>query len=279
MKIAITGGKGGTGKSTVAVAIAHLLSKSKKVLLIDLDVDCPGDHLLSSLELEKVTDIENMIPKIDQSKCMKCGKCASVCPENAMAFVKGNFPILVPEQCIGCGACKIVCPFGAITEEKQVIGEIFKAERGNLTLISGKMKPGIEESSLVVNAVKKYVAPFEKEYDHIIIDTAAGTHCPVIAALLDVEYALAITEPTALGAHDLDLILDLTRKLGIPFQIMLNRSGIGPENLIEEVRAKHNTQIIAKLPYSKEIERFYSLGKPVEHESIEYVADLIFNKQ
>ncbi len=279
MKIAITGGKGGTGKSTVAVAIAHFLSKSKKVLLVDLDVDCPGDHLLSGLELEKVKDIENMVPKIDQSKCQKCGKCASVCPENAIAFVKGNFPIIVPEQCIGCGACKIVCPFGAITEEKQIIGEIFKAKRGNLTLISGKMKPNIEESSLVINAVKKYTAPFEKEYDHVIIDTAAGTHCPVIAALLGVEYALAITEPTALGAHDLDLILDLAEKLGIPFKIMLNRAGIGPENLIEKVSAKHNTQISAKLPYSREIEQFYCSGRPVEHESIEYITNLIFNKQ
>ncbi|MBD3310595.1 P-loop NTPase, partial [Candidatus Woesearchaeota archaeon] len=46
MKIAITGGKGGTGKSTIAVALASLISKNKDVLLIDADVDCPDDHLL-----------------------------------------------------------------------------------------------------------------------------------------------------------------------------------------------------------------------------------------
>ena len=86
MKIAITGGKGGTGKSTIAVAIAHALSKDKKVLLMDADVDCPGDDLLLGLKLKKAQDVKNMIPKINHNRCIKCGKCAQVCRENAIAF-------------------------------------------------------------------------------------------------------------------------------------------------------------------------------------------------
>ena len=50
MKIAITGGKGGTGKSTIATSLASFLSKNNKVLLIDADVDCPGDDLLLNLK-------------------------------------------------------------------------------------------------------------------------------------------------------------------------------------------------------------------------------------
>ena len=48
--IGITGGKGGTGKSTVATALAFELSKKNKVLLVDADADCPNDHLLLNIK-------------------------------------------------------------------------------------------------------------------------------------------------------------------------------------------------------------------------------------
>jgi len=275
MKIAITGGKGGTGKSTIAVAIASVLAENKKVLLMDADVDCPGDDLLLGLKLKKARDVENMIPKFDFNKCIKCGRCAQVCRENAIVFVKNKNPIFLPNQCIGCKACKIVCPVKAISEIKQKIGEIFIGKRKNLTLISGRMKPGIEESSLIVNALKKFVAKQEKEYDYIIIDTAAGTHCPVISALLGSDYSFAVTEPTPLGAHDLNLILTLNKKLKIKTKVILNRSDIGSENFINKIVKQHQTEIIAKIPYSKKIEELYSKGKPIENEAIQKIVKMI----
>jgi len=275
MKIAITGGKGGTGKSMIAVAIVSALAKTKKVLLMDADVDCPGDNLLLSLKLKKAGDVETMIPKFDFNKCIKCGQCAQVCRENAIVFVKNKNPIFVPDQCTGCKACKIVCPVNAISETKQQIGEIFIGKRKNLTLISGRMKPRIEESSLVVNAVKKFIDKQEKKYDYIIVDTAAGTHCPVISALLGCDYSFAVTEPTPLGAHDLNLILILNKKLKIKTKVILNRSDIGSEDLINKIVKKHQTQIIAKIPYSKEIEELYSKGKPIENEAIQKIVDVI----
>ena len=53
MKIAITGGKGGTGKSTVATALAIQLAKRNSVLLFDADVDCPNDHIILSMKRKK----------------------------------------------------------------------------------------------------------------------------------------------------------------------------------------------------------------------------------
>ena len=79
MKIAITGGKGGTGKSTIATALAYEFSKTKKVLLVDADVDCPNDHLILSVKRHIVKDIKQVIPRFDLSKCKQCGKCGEVC--------------------------------------------------------------------------------------------------------------------------------------------------------------------------------------------------------
>ena len=89
-KIAVTGGKGGTGKSTVATALAYQLSKQNKVLLVDADVDCPNDHLILSIKRKKEKDVLQTIPKWDFDQCNKSGACAQVCKYNAIVFIKGN---------------------------------------------------------------------------------------------------------------------------------------------------------------------------------------------
>jgi len=278
MRITVTGGKGGTGKSTVATALAIELSKKNKVLLIDADVDCPDDDIILSINLKKIKDVETMIPKIDKKKCVKCGKCSQVCRENAIVQIKGEFPILIPEQCNGCKTCKIACPVNAITEAKQKIGEISIGKKDNITLISGKIKPGIEESSLIVNAIKKYIKQKQENYDYTIIDTAAGTHCPVIAALLNTDLGIAITEPTPLGNHDLTLILGLMKKLNIKSKIILNRSNIASKNKIIKTSKKFNSEIIAEIPYSKEIQKAYSNGIPIKHKAIEKLTEFLKEK-
>ncbi|NCF75540.1 MAG: AAA family ATPase [Xanthomonadaceae bacterium] len=275
MKIAITGGKGGTGKSTLATALAFALAQEKKVLLVDTDVDCPGDHLILSIKLKKVKNVESLIPKFDAKKCIRCGKCAQVCPTHAIAFVKNKNPIFIPEQCIGCKACEIVCPVKAISETKQKVGKIFAGNKKNLTLISGQLNPGIEESNIVVKAVKNYIIKEKTNYDYVIIDTAAGTHCPVISALIGSDYALAVTEPTPLGAHDLDLILTLTKKLKLKTKVVLNKADIAPGEIIKKIAKKHKTKIIAEMPYSQKIEKAYSNGKPIKNEIIQKIIKLI----
>jgi len=154
MKIAITGGKGGTGKSTVATALAVELAKNKKILLIDADTDCPNDHLILSIKRKKEKDIFQLMPKWNLRKCIKCGKCSQVCRQNAVVFVKGKYPIFVKDLCTGCGACILACPTKAISRGRQSIGKIYSGKGYGVNLLTAEMRIGYEEASPIVNALK-----------------------------------------------------------------------------------------------------------------------------
>ena len=268
MKIAITGGKGGTGKSTIATALAVELANKNKVLLIDADVDCPNDHLILSIKRKKVKDIFQIIPKWDFSKCVKCGKCATICKTNAIVFVKDKFPIFIENLCNGCSACIISCPEKAISKSYKKVGEIYSGKNYNINLISAQIIPNYPGSAFVVDKEKEFVKQKEKNYDSVLIDTAVGTHCNVVAAFRDVNLALAVTESTPLGQHDLELILKLLRILKIPVKVILNKSDIGNKKLIQNIVKKYKTEIIAEIPYRKEILEAYSKGKPIRDKNI-----------
>lgn len=297
MRIAITGGKGGTGKSTIATALSAELAKKFKVALIDVDVECPNDHIIMSIERNKVKDVKKLLPSFDLINCNKCGHCSQVCGGNAIFFVKGKYPILIPQQCNGCGACIIVCPENTIKKDKQVIGDIsqgfleFESNtlicsifencsyegiepeiiekmksniQENFILISGEVEDGCEATSVVVNATRQYAKKLEKDYDFMVIDTPAGTHCNVISALMDIDLVIAVSEPTPLGAHDLELILQLIEKItkqrfedstltddseisDYKNMIIINRSDIGDKNLIYPVANHYGVRFITEI--------------------------------
>ena len=190
-----------------------------------------------------------------------------MCRENAVAHVKGQHPIFVLDQCIGCKACMIACPVGAISAGERVSGHVYT---GN-GLVSGEIVPTQKEGSPVVNAVKEFESG--EGYDFVVVDTAAGTHCTVIAALLGCDVALAVTEPTPLGACDLGLILDLLNVLKVPGKIVLNRAGIGDRSTVDATAKEKGFDVFAEVPYSKEIMKQYTRGEPVTHEAIKKMAE------
>lgn len=266
--IGITGGKGGTGKSTVATALAYELSKNNKVLLVDADVDCPNDHLLLSIERKHLKTVEQRIPKFELDKCTKCGTCGKACKTNAIASIKGNNPIFMPNQCNGCGACKVVCPSDAINWGYKEIGKIFSGKKDNLDFLSGELKTNQPISEFIVNHLNEEIEKVKEKYDYILVDTAAGTHCPVIAALENADEVIAVTEPTPLGAHDLEIILQLLSKLKKKGSIIINRSDIGDKKNIESLASKYDAKIVFEVPFSREIIDSYSKGKPISIKNI-----------
>jgi len=263
-KIAVTGGKGGTGKSTVAVLLAlDFIKKGKRVILADCDVECPNDYLLVGQKLGRPKKkVYAKFPHLNKKKCKKCGLCAKTCRENAIFQNPGDYPIFIKDLCSACGACWIVCPQGAIDARKEEVGKIYVNRKDKFYLVTGLAKSGLEETGPVVGKVKDFVLDLAKKEraDVVLIDTAAGTHCPVITALLDCDLALAVTEPTPMGAYDLKLILDLCKKLGIKSKVILNQSDLGDKKRIYSVADRFGAIIDKEIPYSRKIVEHYSKG-------------------
>ncbi|MCD6096919.1 ATP-binding protein [bacterium] len=267
MKIAITGGKGGVGKSMVATSLATEFAKINKTMLIDADAECPNDHLLLSIKRKKYTDVYQAIPKWNFKKCKKCGKCASVCKQDAIIFVKGKYPAFVKDACIGCMACKNVCPYGAITEAKRKIGTIYTGKKYNINLISGELKLGELPSGEVIAKLRKHADRINKKLkaSTIIIDSPPGIGCPVIASLVGTDYIIAVTEPTPSALFDLKRVLYLAKYFKIEHGIVINKYDLAKNfsKEIEKFAKKNKIEVLEKIPYQKDFINSTIKMKPV----------------
>ncbi|MFA5048145.1 MAG: ATP-binding protein [Patescibacteria group bacterium] len=256
MKIAITGGKGGTGKSMVATSLAVLYAKNNKTLLVDADAECPNDHLLLAIKLKRASIVSQAVPKWAFEKCVKCGLCALACQKNAIVFVKGRYPAFVKDVCIGCKACIPACPYGAMAEDEKEIGKIYDGRNYNVNLISGELKLGELASGEVVAEVRKYAEKINERLraDIVLIDSAAGVGCPVIASLVGTDYIVAVTEPTPSALHDLKRVLYLADHFKIRHGIVINKYNLSKKFAlkIEKFAADNKIPVIGKIPYRQD---------------------------
>lgn len=255
------------GKSMVATSLAVEFARKNKTMLIDADAECPNDHLLLSIERKKDIVIYQPIPKWDLDKCTKCGKCASVCKQNAIVFTKGKYPAFIKDVCIGCKACIVACPTGAITETKKDIGVIYTGENYNVNLVSGELKLGELASGEVVAEVRKHSDKINEKLkaDVVVIDSSPGIGCPVIASLVGTNYIVAVTEPTPSALFDLKRVLYLANHFKIKHGIIINKSDLA-ENFYKEIEkfAKEKSiPILGKIPYRKDFIKSTIKMKPV----------------
>jgi len=261
MKIAVASGKGGTGKTTVAVNLA--LAAQTPVRLLDCDVEEPNAHLFfkSSMATECVVSIQ--VPSVDEAKCDGCGECSRFCQFNAIVTF-GTTPVLSPELCHGCGGCMRLSPQKAIHEVDKRIGVVETMTCGNIAFRQGRRDIGAVLSPPLIRAVRKGVCG-----DLVILDAPPGTSCPVIATLREVDFVLLVTEPTPFGLHDLKLAVDVVRKLGLGFGVVINRA-TSDDYLFRSYLEQESIPLYAEIPDDRRIAEAYAKGIPVIEALPEY---------
>jgi len=257
MILSVASGKGGTGKTTVAVNLALSLEDLHSVQFLDCDVEEPNAHFFLKPHILESRPVFLPIPEIVEEKCTYCGKCAEVCAYNAIAVLKDNV-LVFPELCHGCGGCSLLCPEQAIKEKGQRIGIMEFGAANGLQFIHGKLDIGQAMSPPLIREVKKHMNLTRT----IIIDAAPGTSCPVIEAVKGSDVSLLVTEPTPFGLNDLRLAVETLRELKIPFGIIINRSDIG-DRQVQDYCLKENIPVLMTIPMDRNIAVAYSEGKTI----------------
>lgn len=255
MKLAIASGKGGTGKTTLAVALAMVAESP--VCLLDCDVEEPNAHLFLWPEDRRIEPVTIPVPVVDESRCTACGACARLCRFNAIVTV-GAAPLVFAELCHSCGGCARVCPTRAIAERDQVIGCLEMGHRRDIEFIQGRLEIGRALSPPLIRAVKRR-APTE---GLIIIDCPPGTACPLVTAARDCDFVLLVTEPTPFGHHDLRLAVETMRALGRDFGVVINRCDAGDDRVDDWCR-REAIEVLARIPDDRRVAEAYSRGIPL----------------
>jgi MinD superfamily P-loop ATPase len=256
--IAIASGKGGTGKTTVAVNLAFLLNRMKKSALVDLDVEEPNAQLF--LQGDHREDIRQyrQVPTLAQSACTSCGLCQDVCNFHAIIQL-GDKPMIFPQLCHSCHACAILCPTGALVMRDEPMGMISTFERDGMDSMEGRLDVGQEQAVPLIHAAKKQAENNFCDHEFLVLDSPPGTSCSFVAAVEDADYVLLVTEPTPFGLNDLKLAAETVRGMGLSFSVVVNREGIGDDR-VQQWCEQESIDVIANIPDSREAALSYSRG-------------------
>jgi len=273
-KIAIASGKGGTGKTTVAVYLFHFIKKywSDSVLLVDCDVEEPDDLVFfpGARRLEQKI-VNQLIPEIQADLCTYCRKCVEYCAFNALVVIPSvKFAEINKDLCHSCGACIAVCPSKAILEHPEAIGEInnFRTVSGN-NITEGKLKIG---STMHTMLIRELVREPDEKHEIVLFDAPPGTSCSVVATVHDADYVVLVSEPTPFGLHDLKITIDMLREMGKSMGVVINKSGLGDTKIFNYLDEEY-IDILGQIPFSRGFASKYASGEllediPVEIENV-----------
>ncbi|UYP01238.1 ATP-binding protein [Oceanotoga sp. DSM 15011] len=253
-QISIVSGKGGTGKTTLSGALNFLFQNNTAA---DCDVDASNLYLLLNPKLKKQYDYYGGKKAfIEQDKCIKCGKCQTLCRFDAIDFINEEFKIN-EYSCEGCNLCVLKCPVKAIELIDNRAGEYYLSENEKMKVIHGSLEPGEETSGGLVAEIRKKAIEVSKEEktDYIIIDGAPGMGCPATSSITGVNYVIIVTEPTKSGIHDLKRIIDTTKHFKRDFGIVINRFDLNIQNteLIEKFCKDNGIKLLGNISFDETV--------------------------
>jgi MinD superfamily P-loop ATPase len=266
MRIAVASGKGGTGKTTVAVNLALSIATSSPlerpatVQFLDCDVEEPNAAIFLKPALDHEQEVGLLVPEVDFDLCTYCGTCGEVCAYHAIA-VLGQQVMVFPQLCHGCGSCTTNCPEGAIHEVFNPIGTISwgPIPETPMAFGQGELNVGEAMATPIIRQLKqRFIEGVDQEV--VILDAPPGNACPVVETLRGVDFALLVTEPTPFGLHDLRIAVELaTTELNIPVGVVINRDGIGDAG-VDRFCDKAEIPILMRIPMDRRIAEAYADG-------------------
>ena len=266
-QIVILSGKGGTGKTSLSAAFAHLAAGAGSNVLVDADVDAANLELLVKAQRIRTEHfMGGSTAVIEQARCSGCGTCQEVCRFDAILEQDGEYSV-DPVACDGCAACVYTCPEEAISMEIGQAGEWYISETGYGRFFHAHLFPAQENSGKLVALIKRQAleAVEKMKGDLILVDGPPGIGCPVISAISGADVVLIVTEPSLAGIHDLQRVLKTVDYFQLPAWVCINKTDLYPEGTdrIKELCQQRGIPLLGEIPYDLIIPQAMSAGEPV----------------
>ena len=269
-QLIILSGKGGTGKTSVTAAFAHLAAQSElanKIILADADVDAANLELVLQPKLIEQQDFKGgKVAVIDQDSCASCGDCQAVCRFDAIHHADGLY-VIDPIACDGCAACVYQCPSESIAMREQIAGKFYFSESRYGPLYHANLFPGQENSGKLVTLVKQRarLQALDENRELVIVDGPPGIGCPVISAVSGASLALIVAEPTVAGVHDMHRVLQTVKHFGVRAVVCINKADIYPTGAdeIEAFCRENGIETVGRIPFDLTVASAMVAGEAV----------------